>query len=532
MLFALMLSSATVWANPSKEECDSLLQVGARAIIKEKDYPTGVRLMRDVLSAARRSNRYEQQFLALNCMGIAYQMNYDYGEALSYFVKARAIAGQHLRQSEVKSVLNNIAILYTKEKNYAKAREYFLEAYQLAGQSGDSLRLGMYAVNLGQMNNQLGRVAESQRYCAIARPLVAHDPYLSLVNSEVEAGNLLGQHRYAQAAASVEKLLASRSLKSYPEVHAGLLYVLARAYSGMNEEVKALTTIRRCLAVDADLEQTMEHLDFCSRLLARQNCYAEALECKDRIIHLKDSLDGLRRDGLMAMSKVKLDVQDYENDLKIKESQLRMQKYIFLVAALALIVIATVFYWGLRNRLQRLRQHHEAEMVKRRLTEEQLKQQHTELLLKEEQFQRELDQRNAQLAAKAFSLAQLDRQVHELAETLSRQDTASNNIRSMVKSLHHQVDSNKEWNEFTEVFENLNNSLLARAKSLHPSLNPMDLRFITYVFMKMSNKEIASMLNVSPDAVRKRKERVSKKMSLQDTDLYSYLLHLSDVKTA
>ena len=526
-LLVLMSSPASAEATKQKDKCDRLLKAGAKAIIKENNYSKGMKLLRDVLAIANHDNLYKQQFLAINCMGIAYQMNYDYGEALNLFVQARSIANQHLRPSEVKSVLNNIAILYTKDKNYTKANDYFYEAYKLAEQSGDSLRMGMYAVNLGQVNNQIGHIAESQRYCEIARPLIKENLYLSFVNSEVEAANLLKRHHYAQAAARVEQLLENKSLDAYPDVHADLLYILSCAYGAMKEDVKALAAIHRCLDIDTDVEQKIEHLEFCSKLLVRHNCYAKALEYKDRVIHLKDSLDGLRRDGLMAISKVKLDVQDYENNLKIKESQLRMQKYIFLVAVLALFIIALVFYWGLHNRLLRLRQHHEAETIKRRFAEEKLKQQRTESLLKEEQFQRELAQRNAQLAAKAFSLAQLDRQMHDFAETLSNQKFDGNNICGMVKSLLRQVDSSKEWGEFTEVFESLNNNLLAKAKSLHPNLNPMDMRFITYIFMKMSNKEIASMLNVSPDAVRKRKERISKKMDLQGSDLFTYLLQLS-----
>jgi len=54
-----------------------------------------------------------------------------------------------------------------------------------------------------------------------------------------------------------------------------------------------------------------------------------------------------------------------------------------------------------------------------------------------------------------------------------------------------------------------------------------DIRFLSYLYMNLSIKEISSLLNITPDACRKRKERIAKKMGLQETaELFPYLSHI------
>ncbi|RZJ50367.1 MAG: sigma-70 family RNA polymerase sigma factor, partial [Flavobacterium sp.] len=58
----------------------------------------------------------------------------------------------------------------------------------------------------------------------------------------------------------------------------------------------------------------------------------------------------------------------------------------------------------------------------------------------------------------------------------------------------------------------------------HPDLTPNDIRFIAYVYMDLTSKEIASMLNITLEACRKRKERIIQKLGISDDiSLNAYL---------
>ena len=51
-------------------------------------------------------------------------------------------------------------------------------------------------------------------------------------------------------------------------------------------------------------------------------------------------------------------------------------------------------------------------------------------------------------------------------------------------------------------------------KRRYPSLTAYDIRLCTYLKANLSTKEIATLLNISPDSVKKAKHRLRKKLNL------------------
>ncbi|WP_141719631.1 helix-turn-helix transcriptional regulator [Roseivirga misakiensis] len=52
-------------------------------------------------------------------------------------------------------------------------------------------------------------------------------------------------------------------------------------------------------------------------------------------------------------------------------------------------------------------------------------------------------------------------------------------------------------------------------KQRYPNLTAYDLRLCTYLKANLSTKEIATLLNITPDSVKKAKHRLRKKMNIQ-----------------
>ncbi len=69
------------------------------------------------------------------------------------------------------------------------------------------------------------------------------------------------------------------------------------------------------------------------------------------------------------------------------------------------------------------------------------------------------------------------------------------------------------------------NSLFQRKlKDRHPALTPYDLRLCTYLKSNLSTKEIATLLNITPDSVKKAKHRLRKKLLLKPADQWSEMM--------
>ena len=56
-------------------------------------------------------------------------------------------------------------------------------------------------------------------------------------------------------------------------------------------------------------------------------------------------------------------------------------------------------------------------------------------------------------------------------------------------------------------------SFQSRLKARYPILTAYDLRLCTYLKANLSTKEIATILNITPDSVKKAKHRLRKKLN-------------------
>ena len=60
-----------------------------------------------------------------------------------------------------------------------------------------------------------------------------------------------------------------------------------------------------------------------------------------------------------------------------------------------------------------------------------------------------------------------------------------------------------------------------KLKSKHPDLTRYNIRLCTYLKAGLSTKEIASLLNITPDSVKKAKHRLRKKLKMNPNKTWS-----------
>lgn len=63
-----------------------------------------------------------------------------------------------------------------------------------------------------------------------------------------------------------------------------------------------------------------------------------------------------------------------------------------------------------------------------------------------------------------------------------------------------------------------------RLKARYPRLTAYDLRLCTYLKANLATKEIAILLNITPDSVKKAKHRLRKKLELNPEHQFSTIL--------
>lgn len=99
---------------------------------------------------------------------------------------------------------------------------------------------------------------------------------------------------------------------------------------------------------------------------------------------------------------------------------------------------------------------------------------------------------------------------------------------SIFKLLESTLSKEEEWPEFKSKFEALNPNFLANLKQKHPGLTKSEIRLLILIRIGFTQKEIADILNIAPDSVKKAKHRVRKKLYLsRSTKLTDYLSNLN-----
>lgn len=529
-------------AAQSITQCDTLIMRGVVAMqrsqhVKSLEWLTQARTM------AEKNHWHKQEFLAINNIGANYYSILEYGEALNYYLEAYTIALRELDPTQEMVVLNNIAILYSKEKKYDKANEYFLKAYNIAKENQDGVKVGLYAMNLGNVANEQNNPKLSRQYFSEALPLLTTQPQFVVMAKIGLAECDLQDGRTDLAKKTAAELLRTVKDLTFNDIGISLNMILAKSYLKENNSAAALVYANKIFSQDPNLDTRIAVFELLSELHFKDKAYPLALAYKDSILKANTELNEIKNGKLFESSKVKFEIQNYRNELKLNETKMAVERKIFY-SVIAIIIIVVAFVIGmLRNRSIKHQQNKliaersekilSLELEKKRsdnlLLEKQIIEKETNALLEQERLKNEIELRNRKLSAKALYLSGRNQMIEEVLSDLSHLPQLSKDasVVSHIKTLKDHLKTDAEWDSFITHFEQVNQSFLNKLKEKHPGLTANDIRFISYIYMNLSSKEIASLLNVTPEACRKRKERISAKMELpENMNLYDYLAAL------
>jgi len=537
---ALLLSLCCISGTHANTEahCDSLLQAGVKAMQAGK-YVNAIEWLSEVEQIAAEKRWYQQQFLAKNNLGLTYYQMFDYGEALNFYLEAYTIAVRHLTPQQEMIVLNNIAVLYSKEKNFDKAREYFLKAYDIAKKNKINLKVGLYGVNLGIVANETGQLKAARAYLNEALLYLDDVPDTELSARLTLAENLLLEGKSKAALAAAQQLRNEVETSGFRDQRIQLLSLLSRISIAEQNYPAAFRYAQQSLD-SANVDEAANMYEILAEISMKRKDFPAALLYKDSVLLFRDSLNQIKNGRLYENNKVRFELQNYRHELVLNQTQLQNERRLFYSIIAGTVLVLLFLVWVLRNLSARHKQKKlieersrqimvlelEKEKNEHLLLEKQLREQETRALLEQERLKNEIESKNRKLSAKALYLSGRNQLIEEIISQLSALPELSKDksLGMHIRSLKNHLNTDTEWDSFITHFEEVNHGFLASLKEKHPGLSANDMRFIAYIYMNLSTKEIASMLNITAEACRKRKERISRKMGLsEDLQLYDYL---------
>jgi len=524
----------------TEQDCDKMIREGIEEM-NNKNYSKSLEILTKVASVAKENHWYKQEFLARNNIGANYYGLLDYGEALDNYLEAYKIALKELDPNFEMIVLNNIAILYSKEKEFDKAEEYFKKAYEIADESNDSLKIGLYAINLATVANEKKEIEKSENYLKIAFKYLTENSSLLYQTKITKAQNLALKKDYESAKKIIDGILPKLNSPELSEYRISGYILLSLIYENENNLEKAIEFAKFAgKDSESSIENKINVYEKLTELYRKSRKNEVAFLYKDSVIWAKDSLNQVKNGKLFENSRIKFELQNSQKKLNESQRRLNAERKLFYTIIGGIIILILITLWAIWNYSAKLKQRKiiaennqkitELELEKEKnnklFLEQQLNEQSALALLEKERFKNEIEAKNRQLATKALSISTRNELIEDIINALSKSSEISEdkNLKIRISELKNHLKKESEWDDFFTHFEEVNHGFLNSLKINHSELTSNDIRYLSYVYMNLSTKEISSLLNITTEACRKRKERIVKKMNLEENvDLYSYL---------
>jgi len=192
------------------------------------------------------------------------------------------------------------------------------------------------------------------------------------------------------------------------------------------------------------------------------------------------------------------------------ESQRKKQFLIVSISVTVILLLLLGFFIELHKKRRNLAQQIDRDQEINKLQEEKIELQ-----------QRELSSHTLLLLRQSDLLQEINQHV----QVLPHQDLAP--VKALKQIVKDNLMAEQVWDNFVIHFNNVHPDFFEKLKQRVPSLTENNLRFCAYLRISMTPKQIAQVLNISFENVRKSSYRLKKKLLLREEDnLYDFLRNI------
>ena len=163
------------------------------------------------------------------------------------------------------------------------------------------------------------------------------------------------------------------------------------------------------------------------------------------------------------------------------------------------------------------------------LKNQQLESEQAILSLKNDKLATEVDTKTNELMSKAVQMAHKNELLLGIKDDLENIKTASEterlkSLKGLSRTLESEIENKENWDQFLLYFNQTHQDFIHQLQTKHPNLTQNDLRMCALTRLNMSNRDMATLLNISITGIEKSRYRLKKRLDLTvDDDLSRYL---------
>ena len=238
--------------------------------------------------------------------------------------------------------------------------------------------------------------------------------------------------------------------------------------------------------------------------------FEEAFNYQARLLTIKDSLSQLERAKAIDELEVQFETDKKEQEILMLQQQQTIITNRWLTIALGLFLAIIIGVLILDNQKRKHRQETELLTAEDELQKAELKIM-ADLL---EHNQQKLSLYTENLLKKNELVGQLETRLKSAVEDVTDEIEGQKLLTNFSGV---RILTDEDWEEFKELFNGVHRGMLDRLLLKYENLTLAEQRLFLLMKLEMSTKEIANILGVSPDSVKKGRYRLKKKINLEDS---------------
>lgn len=487
----------------------------------------------------------------LGNIGSVYLRQNDYPKALDYYFRTLRIDEERGDKKEIAIVNGNIGIVYTNMNDPEKALEYYTRAKEIDESINNKYGMATQLDNMGIAYSDMAERFEAGSAAfdsLLAKALIHHQQALKLneelgnQNRLASCYNNIGTVYYDMFKASGKKedlentlKYLTNSLKINQETgnvdgvamslgNIGEVYVAAKQYAKGEEYLLKTLTMARDFGFQETRSVTYEQLSYLYEITHQPE---KALLYYKKHTELKDSLFNETKSHQIAEMQTRFEVEKKEKELELFRQEQILTKYkaYFLAAVLFLVsLLAAVLINRQRIKIRKQKEAHELEqqLAHNQLEKNELEKKNLETTLK-------LNKEKLNHITDLFKeKSRLMDKMQEQLDKVKNENEEQKDVKQLLTSIEEYINPNEYWEEFITSFNLVNKNFFDQMLKKYPELTKNELRLCALIKCNLGNKEIANILNITPDSVKKSRNRLRKRLLLEaDDSLTKYIQFLN-----
>ena len=476
------------------------------------------------------SERLNATLLKANCferMASVHLATDDPSMALKLYYQSLPLFEKVHNTEGIAKVYNIIGVFKTGSHDYDTAEVYLQKAIQLNLQINNRHGIIENEGNLGYLYEVTGKLAEAEKiYLKLVDELSAIDDKVNLPVIYFNLASLFQKKLMIDSALyflgkaiDIAKLTGDSSLLSTLYGNTGEIFL------NKGKRDSATVYLQKSVlfshAID-DVETEMQAMSLLVKVDSLSGNFKSAFSKIQQISVLKDSVYQRKINNNVKTSELQYENEKRKGLIEIQQISIQSAKkerilYMVLLAV-SIITIGLITFVFIQRRRNYLRNQElfEKQMLVKSLELDRFQKEEEINRLKIEKFEEVLSIKERELVGIAMAIEQKNELLTQINsrinEAMSGNDVLNkNDLKGIVSSIKLQIN---ETDIFNQKFSQLHNSFFDNLKKAHPELTKTELKFCAYLRIHLAGNQIANILSVTSEAIRKTRHRVRKKMNL------------------